>query len=385
MTLSSIRPSRAAALRCARHVLATATFACLATGSQAVEFETSGFGTLAVGRTFGGCVPMPGSIVERYGDECTRMIIDASHAGMYESHLSASPETRLGLQGTARLDSQFSLTAQITSRALSRQHLNLEWLYGEYRVTPKLTLQLGRKRLPLYYYSDFQDVGYAYETVRPSPLVYGWDVVNYNGASMSYNDSMGDWAVRTEVLVGRENSRKNPAQRMFWRTDQDVLWDNIGGVTASASRDWFTGSVSYVRASFRQSDVPTGTVVVEGGKKHEFFGLALNGDFGDWIFRSEAGMARRQSLDTVSKFYLVTLGYRLGQFTLTGGMSGYREKGFSAQDVHIDNRRPSLTLRYDAHKGGALKLQVERVQDRSPQAYQIGNANLVTAAYDFVF
>lgn len=63
------------------------------------------------------------------------------------------------------------------------------------RTWAEWKLQIGRKRLPLYYYSDFQDVGYAYNTVRPSPDVYGWDIVNYNGASLSTTRSLGDWTL----------------------------------------------------------------------------------------------------------------------------------------------------------------------------------------------
>ncbi|MEF3019424.1 hypothetical protein V3478_33245, partial [Pseudomonas aeruginosa] len=86
---------------------------------------------------------------------------------------------RAGVQGEWQLDPQWSAVAQITARTLQDQHVKLEWAYVTYAPTPEWKLQVGRKRIPLYYYSDFQDVGFAYNTVRPSPDVYGWDVVNY--------------------------------------------------------------------------------------------------------------------------------------------------------------------------------------------------------------
>ena len=52
--------------------------------------------------------------------------------------------------------------------------------------------QVGRKRIPLYYYSDFQDIGLSYPWVSPPPELYGWEVTNYNGGSLRYNDSFGD-------------------------------------------------------------------------------------------------------------------------------------------------------------------------------------------------
>lgn len=383
MTSSFVHRSWSLSRRPVRHVLAAAVLACCASGSQALEFETSGFATLAVGRSSGPCVS--GLVTDRLNDECTRFVADWAHAGVYERKWNAQPESRLGVQGTAKFNSQFSLTSQITARALNRQHLNLEWLYGEYRITPQWSVQVGRKRLPLFYYSDFQDVGYAYNTVRPSPDVYGWDVVNYNGASVAYNASVGEWAVRAEVLTGRENSRKNPFSRIFNAPEQDVRWSGIGGVTAEASKDWFSTRISYIRSSYEQTEPSTGTLRASGGKKHEFIGAAFNADLDDWILRSEVGTTKRESLGYRAAFYLLTAGYRIGDLTITGGHSRYREKVYDTGVVRFDHDSPLLALRYEVHKGGAVKLQVERLKDRTPPPVVLGSTNVVTATYDLVF
>ena len=53
---------------------------------------------------------------------------------------------------------------------------------------------MGRKRLPIYY-SDFQDVGFAYTWVRPPTDLYGWEIVSYNGVNATYRGDWGGWAV----------------------------------------------------------------------------------------------------------------------------------------------------------------------------------------------
>jgi hypothetical protein len=352
--------------------------------SLALDFSYSGFATLALGRSSGACTE--GALSDRYNLGCTRFIADWAHAGVYRDTWSAKQESRAGLQGTLRLSPELSATAQVTARALEDQHLNLEWAYLSYKFSPSLTLQLGRKRLPLYYYSDFQDIGYAYNTVRPSPDVYGWDVVNYNGASLSHSSNFGELSVRSELLLGSENSRDNAYSKMVVNDPKDVRWSGIGGAAVEVSYDWFSGRLSYVRSKFRQIDRATGAVEVDpSGPRQSFLGLALNGDVGNWVIRTEFGSSDRDLIGYKAKFYLATVGYRLGDFTLTGGSSAYRETAAAGSGYNpVKLRSELLALRYELHKGGALKLQFDRVRDQGAPAY-VGNSRLLSATYDVVF
>jgi hypothetical protein len=372
---------RQAALDTLRVIACGAAFALPA---HALEFSTSGFATLAVGKTSGSCVPS--GLVAPISDECTRYIADWSHNGIYDNSWSARPETRLGLQSTARFTSQFSATGQVVSRLLPDQHANLEWLYLTYQPTPEWTIQLGRKRLPLYYYSDFQDVGYAYNLVRPSPDVYGWDVVNYNGLSVSRTVSIGDWSVRTEVLAGPERSKENKMYQVFFLTPQEVEWRDIAGVNTEFSRDWFTGRLSYTQFRYKDTDVASGTTIVDGGPRHRMLGLTLNADIGNWIVRSEFGSAKRPSFNLDARFYLANLGHRVGDFTFTGGTSWYDERFYDTGDLNNRHRVLTGAVRYEVHKGGALKFQFDRLREQTGEiGPMLGNARVITATYDVAF
>lgn len=356
--------------------------------AQAQAFSVSGFGSLALGQTSGAC-ETHAAMASAYNGPCTRAIADWAHAGVYTTSLSARPESRLGLQGQLKLNSDWSATVQVTSRALDEQHLNLEWAYLSYKINPDWTLQLGRKRLPLYYYSDFQDIGYAYNTVRPSPDVYGWDVVNYNGASLSWTRDVGDWSLRSEILFGSENSRKNPYSLLVSDDPLDVKWSGIAGLAVEFSRDWFTGRLSYTRSRLQQTDHNSGVVqTFRSGKtrvNQSFLGLALNGDIGNWVLRSEIGRSDRAELGYKSSFYLLTAGYRFGAVTLTGGTSQYRETTrYPADYEPVRDRGALVALRYELNKSGALKLQFDKVSDRGASPFA-GSAKLISASYDFVF
>lgn len=368
--------------KCAWH--AAVLTLCVPWAAQAQEFSGSGFASLVMGRTFGGCVA--GNLAPKFNSACTRYIADWGHAGVYDEDFSASPESRLGLQGSVKFNPQWSATAQVSARALKDQHVNLEWLFLSYQIAPEWTLQVGRKRLPLYYYSDFQDVGYAYNTVRPSPDVYGWDIVNYNGASLSHATDVGAWTLRTEVLGGGEKSKKNPYSSLYYEAEKTVEWGAVGGATFEFSRDWFTGRLSYVRSKFKQTDRASGAVEVDSsGPKQSFLGLALNADWGDWIARSEFGRADRKTINYKANYFLATLGYRMGKFTLTGGASAYRESSYDEEQYSpVKVRSALLALRYEVHKNAALKLQFDDVKDSS-RVPSAGSARVLSASYDLVF
>ena len=249
-------------------------FLLLPVAASAQSFNWSGFATVVGGQTYGQCFPGNSptfGLSPAYASSCTRYVADWSHDGVYTNNFSASQETRAGIQGTETFNSVISATAQITSRTNDNQHLNLEWAYLTFKLTPELTLQVGRKRLPMYYYSDFQDVGYAYNTIRPSPDVYGWDVVNYNGVSLDYTKEIGNWNTRSEVLFGQENSNFNPYFKVFTPAPQDVQWHNIVGLTTEANYDWFTARFSYFASNLFNPAIFNLSEI-----QHCFLGLCVN-------------------------------------------------------------------------------------------------------------
>lgn len=374
----------------ARAVAASGCALAVAAPAQADDLKLSGFASIVAGKTSGRCVPVD-SLADKYNEACTRYVANWGTGAVYTDDLALNRETRAGVQADYSFNRQWSATAQVTARTLKDQHVNLEWAYLTWSPTPEWKLQVGRKRLPLYYYSDFQDVGFAYNTIRPSPDVYGWDVVNYNGASLSTTRSLGDWSLRAEAYAGAEKSRDNPYSTLFGPDPVEVKWSGVTGLSLEMSKDWFTGRISYTRTKFQAKDQTTGdqAVLFDGSTKasQDFLGLVFNGDWDEWQLRSEFGKAKRMNaVGYDADFHLITLGRQFGGFTVTAGLSGYKEKTrFDANTyvpVKLDTR--TLALRYDVHKGGALKFQIDQVKDKTVPAFS-GKARVLSVAYDVVF
>ena len=351
------------------------------------SISISGFASLIGGKTLGACAPISDPVVA-FSGPCTRFIADYAHDGFYTPSLSLKPESHAGVQLTDRFNPVLSATVQVTSRDQRAEYANLEWAYLSYKATPELTIQAGRKRLPLYYYSDFQDIGYAYSTIRPSADVYGWDVVNYNGASASYSTDVADWSLRAEVLAGAEASKDNAYSRLYYTNKQNLYWHEIVSGTLEFTHDWLSGRVNYTHARFSQSDQINGPVVLYNGRTDggiSLVGAALNADIGNLIIRSEMGVANREVQGYTSRFFLGTAGYRIGQFTPTLGISRYGE-GTQVPQFYSTNRDTTTTaaVRYDVMRNVDLKFQVDRLRDNAMPA-TIGSATLLSAALDIVF
>jgi len=128
----------------------------VAANCDAIEYSGSGFMTLGVGKMLSGTR----ANVSDYNCPCFNA--DYAQGGIYDgrSNLQWRPDTKIGVQGSASIDN-FSLTAQVVARGADTGNVGLEWLYGSYKMNDNITFQLGRKRLPMFYYSDVQDIGVA--------------------------------------------------------------------------------------------------------------------------------------------------------------------------------------------------------------------------------
>jgi hypothetical protein len=370
-----------------RWIAAALLAGCVAGHSAAaVELDLSGFGSLIAGRTFGSCAAS--GLSTAFSGNCTRFVADWGHGGVYTNKWSAEPESRLGVQGTARINSELAFTAQVVSRLVQSPLAELEWAYMTITPSPGWTLQLGRKRVPLFFYSDFQDVGYAYPWVRVPPDVYGWDVVNYNGANLSYNTNVRGWALRSSFFTGAETSRKNGYSRILYDELKDVKWPAIAGTDLEFSKDWFTGRVVYMRSAFQQIDRDTGLADVQLNRKirgnHQAYGGSVNVDYGNYLLRSEYSVFDRSQYAYKATSWFLSGGYRVGNFTPMLTVSEYKESTRFPADY--DTARwttVGASVRYDFGKSSAVKMQLERIRDR--QTPFAGNATLLSMSYDFVF
>jgi hypothetical protein len=373
-----------------RYIFALVGLSGICSSSQAVDFSYSGFGNITAGKVFSSSgleVGFPDNTRWR----CPCYIADYSHGSVYESRWSIAPESRFGLQGIATVNDALSFTGQVMARnSAQKSELVVEQAYLSYNLSPKWTVQAGRKRLPLFFYSDFQDVAFAYNWTRVPPDVYGWPVVNYNGVNLAFRDDIGGWAVKSSAYFGSEHAKKAPISKLNDPSRVDVEWENMYGVDLELNRDWFTVRASINKSKQRRLRLgPNGmeqfSPDISYGKysPQTYSSLSMNVDKDDLVVRSEFSKIDQSSQRGSYSGYLVGAGYRFGKILPMVTVSRFNSFGGNGVAQEVD-RNISLTLRYQVNDSSFLKVQV----DRSRWDFLNGTDNtrkLVTISYDFTF
>ena len=198
-------------------------------GLVQAEIQFNGFMSVGAGMTF---------------DE------DEQFAG-YEDSLSFRPDSVVGLQASADLGDGLSATAQLVARGNDDSKVKAEWLYLSYQALPDLRVNVGRQRMPLYMYSDFLEVGYAYHWLRPPTTVYSSPISSYDGLSALYSRYIGDLETTVQVVGGsyQESDVLAPSGARIGIDMQDY----IGGVLSLAYEP-VTLRATYHQASLGLSD-----------------------------------------------------------------------------------------------------------------------------------
>lgn len=368
-------------------LLVALALALVPAGAGAVDYTFNGFASVVGGVVISG---EGGNAEFPRGVQTPAFIGDYFNGQLYEDgEFSLAKESRVGAQLNLVLTSGLSVVTQAVARS-STETVKIEWLYASWDLNPNWTLQAGRKRLPLYYYSEFQDVGVAYIWVRPPQALYGWEISNYNGASLRYSGEAGDWSLRASAYGGAEEAADAGIWALYDEYDQDSRWENILGADLEMSRDWFTGRLVYLQSDNRTTSRPDSDEFGDPAVGQTVLGLAMNADFGDWFAISEFNLNKRDfagdGYEVKAPASQVGLGRRLGALTPFVSWSTYWEDADVDTDTYAPERfvATSLTLRYDLDPSRALKVQFDRLRDETAYDY-VGDTNVLTFSLDAVF
>lgn len=364
-----------------------------------IDFKGSGFMTIVAGKVLGG-----GAAENAQGYNCPCFLSDYSNAAIYQNgYVNLLPDSKLGLQGTAAFNNSYSLTGQIVARGANSGNVDLEWLYGTVRFNNNLSLQIGRKRLPLSYYSESQDVGQSYPWVHLPPQTYGWDAVNYNGVNFAYEDQWGNWSSGLNLFAGSETVKDNGYFRIYAGKDTrtDSRWSKIYGVNLNLTRDWFETRLVYLQSNSQFSTPPTLDFGIPTRQK--IYGISFMADYEQWVVRSEFMYTNRKEYYGVDHIQLYGLGYHIGKFLPMVTYANYRQTLTNADYMQAFGVDPtaaeahsttSLLLRYNMTAYSDLKLQYEHWQNKAQPLYFTslpGSAgifrgvNLLSVSYDIAF
>ena len=351
-----------------------------------ITYNFNGFGTVAVGKVISGDVAEESYV----SYQCPCFITDYNNGGIYQDDdgWRFDQESRLGVQLNVNFTDKLSFVTQVMARAVDSE-LSLEWAYLSYQLSDKFTLQAGRKRIPLYFYSEFQDVGFAYNWLRPPQTLYGWEASNYNGANIRYSDTLRDWSLTANLYAGKETVDDAPYNDLYDVVSQDSKWDKIRGVDIELNRDWFTARLIYMTSENSTTERPDSNAFYSPPTDQTVIGLSLNADFGDWFILSEMNVNKREDkadgLTVRSPASMVAVGYRTGKWTPFVSWSRFWDKSNNLELYEPERfTDTSFTLRYDLSNNSALKAQINRLQDKSLYNF-VGDSTVFAMSYDFIF
>lgn len=318
--------------------------------------------------------------------QCPCYVADWSNAGVYGDEFTLRPESRIGVQGKYTLNEQAGLTVQLVSRG-TRATPDVAWAFGSYKLNQNFELYLGRKRIPLYYYSDFQDIGVAYPWVSPPPELYGWEATNYNGASLRYNRNVGEATLTASVFAGQETVRSSRYQKLYYPAGKtQVRWKDIIGGDIEVNHGPLTLRAVMMGAKASAYNNDPASADVNGQATMRAYGLAANLDMDEWFVLSEFTQLTRKldGYKVTAPALTVGAGMRFGKWTPFINYARFRERTTDSQAYTVGNyHRSSVSLRYDLSSSSTVKAQVDRNTDDSNVFG--GHSTVLRISYDRVF
>ncbi len=336
------------------------------------EVKISGFASVVGGKV------LSGTGVPEFGLEPT-FLANYPIVGYYDEDWSFKPDSKYGLQISADLLDGLTATAQLVGRGADSFNAEFEWAYLSYALNDHWTLQAGKKRLPLYYYSDFFDVSYAYLWIRPAADNYTWQIINYNGVNAQFNYQLSDWTVSGNIYTGREDDSENKLLSEFFGNEPvREIWKNIIGGVLSLNRDWLDLRFTYM--TYQNERYRNGEPVTWEGddsRRGKFMGMSANVDYNNWVLLTEFNRLTLDGGDFDT--YLLSGGYRIGAWTPFVSYADFDSEG----EKH---NTTSIGARWDFHSSAAFKIQYDDVSDDGINGGQVaGDSKAITFGIDLVF
>jgi predicted porin len=346
--------------------------------------KVSGFLSIVGGKILGATVPAdyagPTTID---GHDCPCYTADWGNAGVYRQRFSLAPESRAGIQGKYTLSPEVNFVGQVVVRG-SDSTPNIQWAYASYAPSRNWEFQLGRKRIPLYFYSDFQDIGASFPWITVPPELYGWEATNYNGASARYKTSVGETNFSASLFTGRETVKDALYMRLYYDSKTKVTWSRLAGGDVEMTRGPLTLRAVYMQTTVRSVN---GIEDLDDTAKLKAYGVAANLDLEDWFVLSELTQLTRDfdaGYRVTAPAMTIGAGYHYGAWTPFLNYARYTERT-SDLDIYAPQsyRRTSFTLRYDIDARSAVKGQIDRARDVTRNFG--GDTTVLRFSYDRLF
>lgn len=343
------------------------------------NLRISGFGSLVAGQVLDG----------------SGYVADYPNLGIYDDELDLGQETRFGIQANATLDENLTATMQVMTRANNDYEAEVEWMFINYAITDDLELQAGKLRLPVYYYSEYMDVGIAYPWVRVPSDAYSLDVTNFTGLQLNHRTFLGSTSFTTTLYTGRQTNNSDELMSYLFDNDPgdvtgvgsanvDRTFTNILGVGFEVNRDSTIAKISFTQSDFDETIVNSFTAEADG--TIEFIDVYLQQNFGP-----VSVMLEYNDYDPFYSSYFVSATYTLGMHTFYVMNSKFELDAKDGTGVPFEEHDTnSLGVRCNLGVRTALKFDISMINDTgatpvNQDPNNDGDATIFTTSLDFMF
>lgn len=344
----------------------TGVILCLTASLAIAETSISGFGSI-----------VGGIVID--GDQ---FLADYPNTGIYDSDLSFAPDTTIGVQFKTTIDNRSDFILQLVARGAREFATSVDWAYFKYAFDEELSLQAGRKRLPLYFYSDFFDLAMAYHWIRPPSDNYTWQITSYNGVSLQYESQLENWDVLFTAYAGREDDEDNELLSFLANNvPVNEHWKNIIGIAGEFSKSNYELRFSLMSS---QLDRSANSILIAEDVNQLFYGFSANIYFDPFAFYSELNRYQRSADDIYVTTYMVSLTYSIKDYTphITYSRLEQEDKAASGDESH---HTISIGVKKVLSKSSVLKIQYDNTSDDASTTTIVGDGQLLSFGIDFVF
>lgn len=359
-------------------ICATASALWVAPAVQAAEINWNGFMSIGAGTTL---------------DSDTTYVVEPTTGGTYDDEVRFAPESVVGLQAQTVISDDLRATVQMVAKGGADFDTVVDWAYVSYDFNDSLTLNAGRFRLPLYYYSDFLDVGYAYHWIRPPVELYSAPTSQLEGVNLYHTMFVGDVEVATQAWYGgiEETQQLDGIDSTFDST-------NNMGVNTLLTWEWFKLRLLYNTtdmASAVSGEIPgLGAFSSESDMETTFTAAGFFVDYENFIWRSEITQSDTTSATAANEFgpasvmeykdtaWYMSAGYRIGDFTphITRA-----EIDPEAGSYSVPTETNTVGVAWAFHPSATFKLEYLQTEQEASAFAPGTDVDVVSASLDLVF
>lgn len=365
------------------------TAACVTSNTALAEVSINGFASIKGGMTTGKDDTL-------YG---------------YTNDLEFKEESLFAVQLSSDLGEKLSVTAQLMAKGANDYDAKFAWAFLSYQLSDNWRLNAGRFRIPFYKYSDYLDVGYAFDWARTPRAVYDVEFDTMDGISFYHSTSIADMTSNIQLVYGAYEGDISVSGALSRSKVQDIT-----GGSWELSNDWLSARVAYFMADVTinataftplLSALNTfgfGAVAREidfNEDEGTFFGFGLSYDRNNWVAVTEyTNVKVKNSYMADRDAYFVSVGRRFD--SITPYISYEKDDDVSKSAIYkaippqvpllatvaavVESQRAdrdtwSFGMRYDFHPSAAFKVQLSSAKDN----YSLQKDRLLSMGVDLVF